>query len=178
MLIRAIFFSLLVLVPGSASADAPAVRQLAATASRGKVSFSFELTEAFRQPQILRAIQSGVPTGFTYDVELIRKRPNWFDKTLSTMRIEIICTYNSLTKEYLVNYRRNRKLVWSEVFTDFPAARQRMTRIDEPEAFATNRHPSKLRVRVRAELIRSYIFYVIPRDVATDWSETRVKSAP
>lgn len=175
MAIRLLFIALL--FPLSLSAAEPAIRQLTAIESRDKVSVSFQLTDAFNQPQILRAIQSGVPTGFTYDIELNRKRPNWFDKSLGSIRLEIICTYNSVTKEYLVNYRRNRKLVRSEVFSDFDAARQRMTVIDEPDAFTTTRAPSKLRVRVRAQLIRSYVFYVIPRDVETDWRETRVKSA-
>lgn len=173
MLIRLLL--LCFLFPLTAAAAEPAIRNLTATESRGKISVSFTLTDAFAQPEILRAIQSGVPTGFTYDVELIRKRPNWFDKTLGQIRIEVICTYNSVTQEYLVNYRRNRKLVRSEVFSSFDAARARMTAIDESDLFATSRPHFKLRVRAKAELIRSYVFYVIPRDVETPWAEARVK---
>jgi hypothetical protein len=174
---RALLF-LALLLPSAAWAADPAIAQLQAVERKGKVSVAFHLTDALEEPEIAKAIQSGVPTGFTYDIELVRKRPNWFDKTLGQARIEVICTYNSVTHEYLINYRRNRKLVSSEVFGDFARAKEKMTRIAEPELFTTSKRANKLRVLAKAELIRSYMFYVIPRDVETEWRETRVKSAP
>lgn len=174
---RALLFCVL-LLPSVARAADPAIAQLQAVEKKGKVSVAFHLTEALEEPEIKKAILSGVPTGFTYDVALIRKRPNWFDKSLGRARIEVICTYNSVTHEYLVNYRRNRKLVSSEMFGDFARAKEKMTRIAEPDLFTTSKAANKLRVLARAQLIRSYMFYIIPRDVETEWSETRVKRAP
>lgn len=173
-----ILFPLFLMVATAAPLMAdPRITRLVATEQRGKISVSVSLGGAFDEPTVLKAIESGVPTGFTYYVDLIRKRPNWFDKTLERVKIEVICTYNSITKEYLVNYRRNRKLVRSEVFANFGPAQERMSQIDEQDLFESRTPPSKLRVLARAEVIRSYVFYVVPWDVSTPTVETRVKKA-
>ena len=57
---------------------------------------------------MVEALQSGLPTSFTYVVEIFRDRPNWFDDGIARARIEVICTFNSVTREYLLNYRRDR----------------------------------------------------------------------
>ena len=151
------------------------IEQLRAVAHNGAVSLSFQLTNAFDFAEILKALNSGLATGFTYHIELIRKRPNWFDDTVATTRIEIICTYNSVTQEYLLNYRRDRKLVRSEVFRDLPGLKQAMTSISEEDLLPFGRYrPSKLIVRVRADVMQGYFLYVVPWQISTDWSQTRV----
>ena len=133
----------------------------------------------FDREEIRQALQSGLPTGFTYHIELIRKRPNWFDNTLDTQHIEVLATLNSVTREYLLNYRRAGRLVRSETIGDFPTLQQRMTSIAEEALLDAGRtSPSKLRVRVRADLLRGYLLGVIPWDVSTGWKEVRVKRPP
>lgn len=163
---------------GAAYSDS-SIRQLSATEQNGKVTVQFTLERAFESSEVLQALESGLPTGFNFEVELIRKRPNWFDSTVATSRVEVICTYNGVTREYLLNYRRDRRLVVSETFNDLDRLKERMTRIIEPDIFTVGSYePFKLRVRVRAGILRGFLLYVIPWEVSTDWRETRVRSAP
>lgn len=170
---------LLVLISGSAlsaTPPAPTIENLSATASGGKVSVRFTLASAFRNGETVEALESGLPITFTYFVEVYRDRPNWFDDGIRNARIEVICTYNSLTREYLLNYRRDRHLVRSETLTDPAQLEKRMTTIDEPELFDIGgRKPYKLKVRVRASLMRGWLMYVIPWEHGTRWRESRVR---
>jgi hypothetical protein len=178
--VRSLLLSLLFLAAGAAGAAAPnpVIENLSAVASNRKVSVRFALAGAFANKEMVEALQSGLPTTFTYTVELFRDRPNWFDDAISEARVEVVCTFNSVTREYLLNYRRDRRLIRSETFTDLGALERRMTRIEEADFFDIGRRrPWKLKVRVRAELMRGWLMYVIPWEVATRWRETRVRTA-
>jgi hypothetical protein len=153
------------------------ISRLSAMEKDGRVSVSFELTGAFDSDQLNQALESGLPTGFTYHVELERYRPNWFDTTIAKARIEVICTYDSRTREYLLNYRRDGKLVRSETLNDPAELRRLMATIDEPDLFSTGAwKPYKLKVRVRADLMREFLLNMIPWDVSTEWGEARVRT--
>lgn len=167
--------SFLLVLP--AHADDARIDNLTAVAASSQVSVRFALAGAFRG-ETAQSLQSGVPTSFTYIVEIYRDRPNWFDEGIGRSRIEVIATFNSLTREYLLNYRRDRKLVRSETFTDLDALEKRMTTIDEPALFDIGqRRPYKLRVRVKADLRRGWMLWVIPVQISTHWREVRVASA-
>jgi hypothetical protein len=155
----------------------PRIEHLSATAANGQVSVHFALTNAFGD-ETLQSLQSGVPTSLTYVVEIFRDRPRWFDEGVARARIEVIATFNSVTREYLLNYRRDRRLVRSETFSDLLALQHRMTTIDEPSLFDIgNRRPYKLKVRAKADLMRGWLLYFIPWDVSTHWREVRVSGA-
>ena len=169
---------LLLLLAPAASADEPKIEGLSATAQGGKVSVKFSLAGALANGEFVEALESGLPTSITYIIEIYRDRPNWFDDGLSRARIEIICTFNSLTREYLVNYRRDRKLVRSETVTDLAALESLLANIDEPDLFEIgNRKPYKLKVRAKADLMRGWLFYVVPWELSSGWRETRVRIA-
>jgi hypothetical protein len=173
-----ILYLLLVLSAAAADPPNPQIANLGATAANGRVSVKFTLDGAFQNGELVEALQSGLPTSFTYSVEIFRDRPNWFDSGVARARIEVICTFNSLTREYLLNYRRDRHLVRSETFTDLAALVRRMTSIDEPGLFDIGtRKPYKLKVRAKADLMRGWLMYVIPWEVETRWREARVKTA-
>jgi len=154
---------------------APRIDHLTASAVNGQVSVHFAMMRAFDDPHTIEAIQSGVPTTFTYVVEIYRARPNWFDEGIGRSRIQVIATYNSVTREYLLNYRRDHRLVRSETFNDLGTLQQRMTTIDEQNLFDIGtRRPYKIKVRVKADLRRGWLLYFIPWDVSTRWKEVRV----
>lgn len=160
----------------SAFAEADArVTALTGMAAGSRVSVTFELENAFAQPEIIEGLRSGVSTGFTYHFELIRKRPNWFDQRISTATVEVIATYNSVTQEYLLNYRRNRLLVKTEMFSRLDALERAMTHISEPQLLPLNgRRPEKVRVRVKADLMQGYLLHIVPWNVSTGWEQARV----
>ena len=63
------------------------------------VSFS---TDQAIAAGVERAIQSGLPTTFTYDVELRRSSSFWFDKLIASARIAVTVRYDTLTRRYHV----------------------------------------------------------------------------
>lgn len=173
---RTLLLSLLLLTAAEASSAAPAdIRNLSAVANGSIVGVRFSLANAFADPDLVKALQSGLPTSFEYVIEIYRDRPNWFDQGVARSRIEVIATFNSITREYLLNYRRDRKLVRSETFTDLASLERGMSTVDEPALFDTGgRRPHKLRVRVRADFGRTFLFYVIPSSNSTRWRSARV----
>jgi transposase len=178
--VRSLSLALLSLFAAAALAAAPsaAIENLAATAANGRVSVRFALTGAFADGEMIEALQSGLPTSFTYIVEIFRDRPNWFDDGIARARIEVICTFNSVTREYLLNYRRDDRLVRSETFSDLAALERAMTTVDELDLFDIGgRRPYKLKVRAKADLMRGWVMYVIPWEVSTRWRESRVREA-
>ncbi|HUR80309.1 MAG TPA: DUF4390 domain-containing protein [Thermoanaerobaculia bacterium] len=173
-----ILLSLLILgAPLAAAAPPnPTIENLSAAAANGRVSVRFLLAGAFGNAEMIEALRSGLPTSFTYTIEIFRDRPNWFDDSISRASVEVICTYNSLTREYLLNYRRDRRLVRSETFTDLAALERQMSTIEEKDLFDVGeRKPYKLKVRVKADLMRGWLMYVIPWEVSTHWREARVR---
>jgi hypothetical protein len=161
-----------------AAPSLPTIENLAATASNGRVSVRFSMAGAFTNGEVNEALQSGLPTSFTYVVEIFRDRPNWFDDGIAQARIEVICTFNSVTREYLLNYRRDDRLVRSETFGDLAALERSMTMVEEKDLFDIGRRkPYKLKVRAKADLMRGWVMYVIPWQVSTRWRETRVRVA-
>ncbi|MGA7617540.1 MAG: DUF4390 domain-containing protein [Thermoanaerobaculia bacterium] len=177
---RPAFVALLFLFASSAVfAEADAyIDHLSASAKNGRVSVRFTLENGFERAELQKALQSGLPTGFTYHITLLRQRPNWFDSTVGETEIQVVVTFNSVTREYLLNYRRDHKLVRSETLTDLAALRQRMTSIDEHDLFDLGgRRPWKHVVRVRADVARGFLLSMIPVDISTRWRETRVAEA-
>lgn len=137
------------------------------------------MAHAFDREQIIRGLQGGVPTSLVYVVEIYRDRPNWLDEGIARSRIEVMATFNSLTREYLLNYRRDHKLVRSETFNDLPSLERAMTNIDEPALFDIGKRPPyKLKVRVKADLMRGWLLYFIPWEVSTRWMAVRVAAPP
>ncbi|HVS33578.1 MAG TPA: DUF4390 domain-containing protein [Thermoanaerobaculia bacterium] len=169
---------LLLLTASTVFAGEPRIREMSAVAENGKVSVRFRMMDAFTNGEVVEALQSGLPTSFTYVVDIFRDRPNWFDDGIARTRIEVICTFNSVTREYLLNYRRDRKLVRSETFTDLAMLEARMTTVEEMDLFEIgDRKPWKLKVRAKADLMRGWLFYVVPWEVSTGWHDVRVVTA-
>ena len=173
---RTVFQSFLIALAATHLAAAePVIEHLSATFSGHEVSVHFSLAHAFEREQTIQGLQSGVPTSLSYVVEIFRDRPLWIDEGVARAHIEVIATFNSVTREYLMNYRRDRKLVRSETFSDLPSLQHAMTTIDELNVFdAGTRAPYKLKVRVKADLMRGWLLYVVPWEVSTRWREVRV----
>jgi hypothetical protein len=169
----------MLLVAGTAVAADPAIDTLSAKAANHQVSVRFTMAHAFDRAETFQGLRSGVPTTLTYIVEMFRDRPLWFDEGISRERIEVIATFNSLTREYLLNYRRDHKLVRSETFNDLLSLQRAMTTIDEPNLFDIGKRPAyKLRVRVKADLMRGWLLYFIPWEFSTRWKTARVVAPP
>ena len=64
----------------------------------GQLLVSFELSDAF-SADVRDAIQSGLPTTFSYDIEL-RRGSSLFDRTVASMTVEASVRFDNLTRRY------------------------------------------------------------------------------
>lgn len=133
----------------------------------------FQLIGGFGE-DLQKRIDSGLPTGLVYELELARDRRSWFDKSVADGELRVIAMYNALTREYLVNYKHDGKLIGSKVVREPGELRRAMTEIDDLPAFSIEgRSPEdRFQLRVRAELGTGTVFFFIPHTLRTDWAET------
>jgi hypothetical protein len=91
---------------GGQPAPAPAVAAdgtiRVAPLRRGDAIFVSFSTARAVTPAIEQAIASGLPTTFTYDVELRRPSTFWFDKLMASARIAVTVRFVPLTRRYHV----------------------------------------------------------------------------
>ena len=135
---------------------------------------SFKLLDAFDDSLQMR-IDSGLPTSFTFEFELVRTRKRWFDKAVDSSSLQVSAMYNAVSRQYLINYKHDGDLVDSRLVTDADELLAAMTDFTAFPVFSTagKNAQQRLRVRVRAELRTRTVFFFIPSTVHTDWAETR-----
>lgn len=137
---------------------------------------SFRLDIAFDEELVSR-IQSGLPTGFDFEFLLAREQRRWwwFDRPLKSSQLQVVGMYNAVTRDYLVNYKRNGELVESRTVRDLDQLHEAMTRFDRVPAFmlADVEARKSLVIRTRAEVGSKNLFSLIPTTLKTDWAETR-----
>ncbi len=135
---------------------------------------SFKLLDAF-DASLRKRVDSGLPTSFTFDFQLVRSRKSWFDKAVDSGTLQVGAMYNAVTREYLINFKHDGNLIESRVVKDADELLAAMSEFSNFPVFpieGKNRQ-QRLRVRVRAELRTKTIFFFIPSTVHTDWAETR-----
>ena len=98
----AIFTSLFFIVTahtfGESSID-PAVDKVNIINNSDSVQVSFEVKNAFTK-DIEDGIKSGIPTTFTFFIEISQKQDLWVDETLAEMTFRHTIKYDTLKEEY------------------------------------------------------------------------------
>ena len=160
--------------PGAgAVAGKPAVRELSIALAGVQVLASFRLADGFT-PEVLQRIESGLPTGFVFELELLRDRQRWWDEALDSTTIEVVVMFNAVTREYLLNTKISGKLLDSRTLHDPTDLEQAMTRFAALPVFtlrdATRRE--RYLVRTRAELGTGNVLGFVPVMRATPWVES------
>jgi hypothetical protein len=111
---------------------------LVAPVARGDtvlVSFS---TARVVTPSVEQTIASGLPTTFTYDVELRRPSTFWFDKLMASARIAATVRFDPLTRRYHVTLLQDGRVA-EERSTDDPADVRRWVSVFERLPLFTTR---------------------------------------
>ncbi len=152
----------------------PRITDVRLAVDKQQIQLSFKLLEAFDE-RLRKRIDSGLPTSFTFDFELVRSRKSWFDKAVDSGTLQVGAMYNAVTREYLINFKHDGTLIESRVVKDADELLASMTELSDFPVFSVEgKNPQqRLRVRVRAELRTKTIFFFIPSTVHTDWAETR-----
>jgi hypothetical protein len=165
---------LLLVVRQAGAAPQAALSALTVRLEGEKVVVSFELDGAFTN-ELERSIESGLPTGFTYQMQLMRDRLRWADKKLISRSLQVDAMYNAIAREYLINTKLDGELVESRVVKDRQELAAAMTRIESFDAFSVAGLTGDRRclVRVRAELGTRTLFFFIPTIRTTPWLESK-----
>jgi hypothetical protein len=173
--------AVLLSLPAPAAAnEVPQIAELQIALAGDTAHVSLRLEGAFG-PEVLERIESGLPTGFRYRLQLQRDRKRWWDARLLETRVEVLAMFNAVTREYLVNTKQNGKLVESRVARNVEELEAALTRVEELPAFHLGgaSRDGRLLVKARAELGARTVFAFIPTSVRTGWAESeKFRAAP
>jgi Domain of unknown function (DUF4390) len=174
---RAALVSLLLTLAAPAAARAePHLEGLSALPEAGRVHVTLALADAFGD-EMRERIQSGLPTGIEYRLELCRDRKHWWDRPLRAATLQVVAMYNALTREYLVNFKLDGRLIESREVYDLAQLELVMTRVEALPVFALadvgEPDGTRLLVRARAELGARTLLSLIPSTLTTAWVESR-----
>jgi hypothetical protein len=117
------------------AADAPAPDITVTPIARdGQVVVSFEMIDAFT-PEVRDAIQSGLSTTFSYDVDL--RRAGLFDRTVVSVTISATVRFDNLTRRYQMSRTVDGRLEDARPTEDPTDVRAWMTHFERVPLLAT-----------------------------------------
>ena len=156
------------------AAAEPRISDLSIAVDGAQVLASFNLEDGF-SPSVLERIESGLPTGFVYSLELARDRKRWWDAGLASARLEVVAMFNAVTREYLVNTKIEGRLVDSRTLRDAGDLERAMTRFVALPVFSlplADGSRERYLVRARVELGTGHVLGFIPVLRTTGWVES------
>ena len=174
-------FFLFIAVPiPSAFADSPNIVNIGVATKGRYVVMNARLIDGFTE-KITEAIESGVPMGFTFEIELRKENTAWVDSLVSSNTIRHKIQFDPLKKAY--RFSEVGKNVRRKVITRKMSRYQKLmlTLKDIPIAPLFRLNPDeKYYVRVKADLETdrfwfpfNYIFFFVPfSDFETSWAQT------
>ena len=127
--------------------------------------------------EIEEAVHSGVPTTFSFYINLQRVRSLWLDEAITEITLTHTLKYNSLKKEYIVSrsWEGNRPLTVKSL----TEAQKLMTEVDSLGIVSLMRleKGQQYQIRAKAELnkmtlpfyLHYVLFFVSFWDLETDW---------
>lgn len=172
---RHALFAPLVLVLGVVvgAADLPDL-SVTPIARDGQVFVSFELSEGLTS-DVRDAIQSGLATTFSYEVELRHGSAAWFDRTIASLTITATVRFDNLTRRYQMSRTLDGRVEDAQPTEDRDAMRRWMTRFDRiplstTASLETN---GEYYVRVRAHTRPHNVWFVWPWDRASAFGHAK-----
>jgi len=127
--------------------------------------------------EMIQAIESGLPTTFTFYVQLDERRDFWWDRTVAELEVRHTVRYDQLKKHYELRFSEGD----DEVITvqDFADARRLMSEVVALEVISLDRLEKGGRYRlemmaeldkIRLPLYLHYVFFFLSLwDFETDW---------
>jgi len=128
-------------------------------------------------PEMNKAIQNGIPTTFTFLIELYKPRSLWPNKRIASLKLHHTVKYDSLRDEYSIQLseRGNQTFVVKE----FSKAQEMMADVSNIQLIplqALERN-NQYQLRIKAELnkvrlplyLHYILFFVSLWDFETDW---------
>lgn len=142
-----------------------------------QVLASFELRDAIDR-RFRERLASGLPTGFSFELDLLRDRQRWLDRPLDVQTLEVAATFDALHGEYAVHTRLGGELVASRVVRTPAEVEAAFTRFVEVPVFTltpellAEEAGRRLLVRARGDLGARTVLGFVPTRVTTEWLES------
>jgi len=93
---------ILALFPAPLPAKETVIKNIVISNSYNHLHIEFQLANSFSS-KMEEAIKTGIPTTFTFYVNLYQKRPFWNDKLVTAVTIAKTLKYDTLKNEYIVS---------------------------------------------------------------------------
>lgn len=118
------------------------------------------------------ALRSGLQTAISYDIELRKEVPVWFDRTLTSVTVTASAQYDSLTRQHQLSRTVDGRGEEPRVTADEEEVRTWLTALDRLELFkATRLEPNTdyyIQVRAHSKPRTSwFLFWPFDRGTAT-----------
>jgi hypothetical protein len=150
-----------VLATGAVLAATDAIRVVSLVKDQ-HIYVSFTLDSGVTE-DLRAAIESGLPTTISYDVELRREVAGWFDKTLQSVSISAIVQYDNLTRRYRLTLTVDGLGEEPTITEDREMVRRWLTTVDRMPLFTTDRLETNIeyyvRVRTRSRPWITWFFW-------------------
>ncbi|OGP51106.1 MAG: hypothetical protein A2Y79_03170 [Deltaproteobacteria bacterium RBG_13_43_22] len=135
------------------------------------------ITKGCFTPEMNKAIQNGIPTTFTFLIELYQPRSFWPNKRIASLKLHHTIKYDSLREEYsvLLSERGNQTFTVKE----FSKAQEMMADVSNIQLILLKNleRNNQYQLRIKAELnkvrlplyLHYLLFFVSLWDFETDW---------
>lgn len=159
--------------------EKPQLSELQVALNGQQVMATVQLHNSFTD-RMLERLHSGLPTGFVFKFELYRGHKWWFDNRLRRSRLEVLAMFNAVSREYMVNFKHDGKLIDTQVVRDLTELEAAMTVLDMFPVLDLGdvNARRRLTLRAQAELGRKTFMLMIPTKIETDWVTSRRFNAP
>jgi hypothetical protein len=124
-----------------------------------------------------KAIQSGIPTTFTFLIELYSPRSFWPDKRIAALKLHHTIKYDSLREEFSITLSERGNQTF--VMKDFSKAQEMMADVSNVQVSSLQslEKNNQYKLRIKAELnkvrlplyLHYLLFFVSLWDFETDW---------
>lgn len=181
LILGAFFICYLFLVfPLSSYSREARITDIVVTSTADYVTVYARVTNCFTK-RMDSAILAGVPTTFTFLIDLYQERPRWFDEKISSVIVKQTIKYDNLKKIFYVSSMEGQR---ESAFQDFDGAKKAMAEVngisvasfrdlqkDKLYYVMTKVKLDEIRLPMRMEYI---LFFVSLWDFETDWYRQRV----
>jgi hypothetical protein len=174
-IVMCVFISVFFLPIKSFSLEAE-ITNLLITNTHDDVLVYFRVNNCFTE-KMEDAILAGIPTTFTFYIELYRQRRLWFDKEIADLTIKHTIKYDNVKKMFYVSLKEGEKNF--EQFRNFAMAKRAMSDLNGIVVAPMRKliRNKKYYVRVKAQLDKvrlplhmEYVFFFVSLwDFETDW---------
>lgn len=171
-----IFFLLVLIFPLPAFCQKATIHDIQAERADGVWKISFDVKNCFTE-KMEEAIQSGIPTTFTFYINLHQKRGWWKDRKLASVELRHTVQYHPIQKVYQIKLGDDHS---ARAASSLEEAKKLMSSVKEVSVRSSSPMepgvPAYFRIKAELDPVRlplhlEYLFFFVSLwDFETDWA--------